>query len=403
MKGNSLRYMAAACAALLATPAPAATVVTVDSGSVGRSPSIAIGADGLPIMTYLDGGNGALRFAKCTTLDCSSAILETIGNATGNARGDYSSLQVSANGRPIVAWYDSIDDNLVYARCPNPDCSGDDVLRTLDGSPEDTGRDVSMVVDANGLPRIAYVNTTQHSLQFAGCEVPACLDVAITEVDDDPVNSVGTDTQMVLGNDGLPVIVYLDVTADAVLVAKCIDAACSPGAQISVLDAQVPTTIGVSPAIVIGTDGNPVISYFDEDILALEVAHCNDPACVTPATITRVDDVPGFDAGRYSSIALRPDGRPVISYQFRDLGGAGGSGLRIAECTTADCTGDANIIDIDFRPGEISGVSSDIVIGSDGGAIVSYYDTTTTSLKVAKCNVQGCEGPGDRIFADGFE
>ncbi|MEO8621127.1 MAG: hypothetical protein ABI625_08680 [bacterium] len=38
-----------------------------------------------------------------------------------------------------------------------------------------------------------------------------------------------------------------------------------------------------------------------------------------------------------------------------------------------------------------------------GASAFSYYDTTTTSLKLAKCNAQTCEGPGDRIFADGFD
>lgn len=403
MTSNSFRPVLAAGMVLFTSAASAATVVTVDSGGVGQSPSIAIGADGLPIMTYYNASNGALLFAKCTSLDCSSVVLETIEEGNLSARGEYSSLQISANGKPVVAWYDTINDDLAFARCPNIDCSGDDVLRTLDGSAEDTGRDVSMVLDANGLPRIAYVNTTQHSLQFAGCEGPACLNVAITEVDDDPVNSLGTDTQMVIGTDGLPVIVYLDTSADAVLVAKCIDVDCSPGAQLNTLATQVPTTIGVSPSIAIGTNGNPVISYFDEDDLALKIARCNDSACVTPATITPIDDVSNVDAGRYSSIAIRPDGMPVISYQYRDLGGAGGSGLRVAECTTVDCTGEVRIIDIDFRPGEITGVRSDIAIGSDGGVVVSYYDTTTTSLKLAKCNAQTCEGPGDRIFADGFD
>ena len=75
----------------------------------------------------------------------------------------------------------------------------------------------------------------------------------------------------------------------------------------------------------------------------------------------------------------------------------------MAECSTADCAGDVNVIVIDERAGEITGADAAIAIGSDGGAVISYYDTTGQSLKFAKCSAQGCEGPGDRLFQDGFD
>lgn len=384
--------------------ASAADIATVDIGAVGQASSLAIGADGLPAMTYLNSSDGALLFAKCETLDCSSAIRESIEDANGEiARGEYSSLRVSGNGKPVVAWYDTVDDNLAIARCANVDCSDADVLRMLVDTPDDTGREAALVLGAGGRPLVAYVNTSLHSLEFATCEVPSCTSVTVTGVDDDPVNSLGTGADLALGADGMPVIVHLDTTADAVRVAKCAVEDCSAGTVLSVLDPQVPTSVGADPAIAIGIDGNPIISFFDEDDLALKVAHCNDPACAGPKTITLIDDQPDGDAGRHNAIAIRPDGAPVISYQRRDLGGAGGSALRVAECTSVDCTGDVRVIVIDSRPGEITGVDTDIAIGSDGGAVVSYYDTTGQSLKVAKCSVQSCAGPGDRIFSDGFE
>lgn len=75
----------------------------------------------------------------------------------------------------------------------------------------------------------------------------------------------------------------------------------------------------------------------------------------------------------------------------------------MAECSTADCAGDVNVIVIDERAGEITGADEDIAIGSDGGAVISYDDTTGQSLKFAKCSAQGREGPGDRLFQDGFD
>lgn len=403
--GAGLRLVLALC--VVGGNASAADIATVDIGAVGQASSLAIGVDGLPAMTYRNGSDGSLLFAKCENLDCSSAIRESIEDASGEiARGDYSSLRISASGKPLVAWYDSVDDNLAIARCANADCSDADVLRTLVDTPDDTGREAAMVLGAGGRPLIAYVNTSLHSLEFATCEVPSCTNVSVAAVDDDPVNSLGTGADVALGADGMPVIVYLDTTADAVLVAKCAVEDCSAGTVLNVLDAQVPTTLGADPAIAIGVDGNPVISYFDEDDLALKVAHCSDPACAGAVATRLIDDQSDGDAGRHSAIAIRPDGAPVVSYQrwgADGVGGADGAALRVAECSSADCSGAVRIVVIDSRPGEITGSDTDIAIGSDGGAVVSYYDTAGQSLKVAKCSVQSCAGPGDRIFRDGFE
>lgn len=385
----------------------AADIATVDIGAVGQASSLAIGTDGLPAMTYRNGSDGSLLFAKCENLDCSSAIRESIEDADGEiARGDYSSLRISASGKPVVAWYDSVGDNLAIARCANADCSDAEVLRTLVDTLDDTGREAALVLGTGGRPLVAYVNTTLHALEFATCQMPSCMDVSVAVVDDDAVNSRGTGADVALGADGMPVIVYLDTTADAVLVAKCTVEDCSSGTVLSVLDPQVPTTLGADPAIAIGLDGNPVISYFDEDDLALKVAHCSDPACAGVATTRLIDNQPDGDAGRHNAIAIRPDGAPVISYQrwgADGVGGADGAALRVAECTNADCSGLVRVVVVDSRPGEISGVETDIAIGSDGGAVISYYDTTAQSLKIAKCNAHSCAGPGDRIFGDGFQ
>ena len=382
--------------------ASAADVVTIDVGGVGRYSSIAIGADGMPSIAHRNGGNGGVEFARCEDLGCSRAVRDTIEDASDVARGEYLSLAFSANGRPVIAFYDTASADLAIARCDNVDCSGEELLRTLDGSVDDTGREASLMFDADGRALVAYVNSTAHSLQLAHCDAPSCANVTITEVDAIFGNSRGTGAHMVRGADGFPVIAYLDTTADSVRLAKCLDQDCA-SALLAIVEPQVPTTVGGSPAVAIAADGNPVLAFFDEDDLALKVAHCNDPACLGPKTVSLVDDEIDGDAGRYPAIAIRPDGTPVVSYQRWAIGGAGGAALRVAECSTSDCSGDVRIVVIDGRAGEITGVDTAIAIGSDGGVVVSYHDVTGQSLKFAKCSPQGCDGPGDRLFGDGFD
>src|SRR5690606_20172636 len=147
---------------------------------------------------------------------------------------------------------------------------------------------------AAGRPQVAYVNSTDHSLLLARCDTPSCMSATVTEVDAVSGNSRGTGAHLVLGDDGLPVIAYLDTTADAVRLARCLDETCT-SALLTVVEPQVPTTVGGNPAIAIAADGNPIISFFDEDDLALKVAHCNDPACAGTKTVSLVDDRPNGD------------------------------------------------------------------------------------------------------------
>ncbi len=398
------RWTLLAAAVLSSTVASAADVVTVDDGGVGQNASLAIGADGLPIIAYRNGGNGALLVAKCTTANCSSASVQGVADGNGTlARGEGITLAVRGNGVPVMTWYDGVADDLSFARCPNADCSGDDVLRALDDSADDTGRESAMALDAAGLVHVAYVNTTDGALQFVRCQQLGCNNPTAHVVDDDPLNFLGSGIAMALNQDGNPVIAYTDTTADELLLAYCGSDDCDTAVTLHLLDTGIASVAGLGPALAIGTDNAPVIVLRDGASAALKVISCTDPQCFASPVEVLIDDGNAIDAGYYASLAIRPDGNPVIAYQYRALGGSGGSGLRIAECTTPTCSGAVRIVTVDFRPGEITGVSSSLAIGADGGAVVAYYDTTTQSLKVAKCNAQTCVGPGDRLFADGFE
>ncbi len=396
---------AALAATLAASPSVfAADIVTVDT-SGGQDASIRIGADGLPLIAYRDQGNNELMVAKCTTANCSARTLQSVADANGTpARGEAISLAVRSNGVPVMTWYDGLTDDLSFARCPNADCSGDDILRALDDSANDTGRESAMAVDAADLVHVAYVNTTDGALQYIHCQQLTCMNPTAHVIDDDPVNFLGSSIDMVLNFLGDPVIAYTDNGADDLLVAYCSGGTCAGGADtINVLTSTLAAVTGQLPAIAINSQNHPIVAWYDGGSAALRVANCTDTRCNVGQVQALIDDDNSVEAGFYPSIAIRPNGHPIIAYQYRVVGGAGGSGLRVAECSDHLCTGPVRSITLDYRPGEITGAGTDITIGADGGAVIAYYDTETTSLKVAKCNPQTCIGPGDRLFADGFD
>jgi hypothetical protein len=180
-------------------------------------------------------------------------------------------------------------------------------------------------------------------------------------------------------------------------VAKCQDATCTSR---TIHDIDQPS-VGRFTSIAIGADGNPIISYYDFDRQALKAAKCIDADCAQPAIVSTLDDR-GTGTGWYTAIAIRPDGNPVISYR-RGLSDSGDYVLAVAECHTADCAGAVDLLTIDARPGEIVGDNTDIAIGADGAAVISYYSQTTNSVYFAKCSVQTCAASGDGVFVSGFE
>ena len=71
-------------------------------------------------------------------------------------------------------------------------------------------------------------------------------------------------------------------------------------------------TVGRSTSITIGTNGNPIISYYDFTNGNLKIAACNNPTCTT-STNTTIDS--DSDVGRYeTSITIGTNGNPIISY-----------------------------------------------------------------------------------------
>jgi hypothetical protein len=96
------------------------TSTVASSGVVGERSSLAIGADGFGLISYLDVTDNRLGVAKCLNANCSSATVSRPGSA-GNG-GAFSSLAVGADGLGIIAFKDGASDALMVAHCVEPRC-----------------------------------------------------------------------------------------------------------------------------------------------------------------------------------------------------------------------------------------------------------------------------------------
>lgn len=356
-------------------PCIAPSIVAADDGGgndVGRNTSVAIGADGLPIISYQDVTAFSLKVAHCEDPSCTTLTATTVDDPAQRVGFD-TSLAIGTDGLPVISHYDVDQDALKVAHCDDLACTSASSNVVDDPPANDVGITSSIAIGADGHPVVAYHDRTARSLKVARCDDVPCSAVTPQTVDDPPGgNTVGEYSAVAVGADGLPIVSYYDETALNLKVAHCDDAACT-GATITTVDDH-PNDLGWYTSIAIGADGLPVISYYDDTVGALKVARCENTAC-TAATVNTVDDVPGKD----TAIAIGADGLPVIAY--RDDSSV--RSLKMARCGDPACA-NAETTTVDDHPSNLLGYFASLAIGVDGRPVIAYNDTTANVLKVAR-------------------
>ena len=139
-------------------------------GGVGRESSIAIGVDGLPVISYYDFSNGDLKVAHCGNTTCTSATFGTVDSA-GNV-GLFTSIAIGVDGLPVISYNDDTKKDLKVAHCNDVACTSATFV-TVDNI-GDVGRDSSIAIGDDGLPVISYSDSTNLTLKVAHCNDLAC-------------------------------------------------------------------------------------------------------------------------------------------------------------------------------------------------------------------------------------
>jgi hypothetical protein len=359
----------------LLSPIVPSVPVTIDSdGFVGSYTSIAIGTNGNPIISYFDDTLGDLKVAACNNPTCTTSTNTTI-DSTGQV-GLFSSITVGLNGNPIISYYDNTLGDLKVAACNNPTCTTS-TNTTIDIA-GDVGAWTSIAIGVNGNPIISYLDFGNVNLKIAACNNPTCEALggapAATNTTIDSDSDVGWYSSIAIGTNGNPIISYYDETNNDLKIAACKNPTCigeTEGDRSDRYTIDSNGDVGFVTSIAIGTNGNPIISYYDETNLNLKVAACNNPTCTT-STNTTVDSA--GDVGIHSAIAIGTNGNPIISHLD-----ATNLDLKIAACNNPTCTTSTNTT-IDSA-GDV-GAWTSMTIGTNGNPIISYLDFENNDLKV---------------------
>jgi hypothetical protein len=311
---TNLNLKVAACNNPTCTTSTNNTIADVTGG---LHTSIAIGIDGNPIISYFTLSGGDLEVAACDNPTCTTST-NTIIDSDGIV-GSYTSIAIGANGNPIISYYDQDNGDLKVATCEDLKCLTA-INTTIDGN-GNVGKFTSIAIGTNGNPIISYYDQGNGDLKVAACKNPTCTgSPAADNYTIDSTSNVGLYPSIAIGIDGNPIISYLDYDNQDLKVAACSDPTCTTSTKSTINSAGFVT---VNSSIAIGTNGNPIISYsefavtnFDFTNLNLKVAICKNPTCngLTASDRSTSTIIDSGGAGIYNSIAIGTNGNPIISY-----------------------------------------------------------------------------------------
>lgn len=360
---------------------PAAVATTVDNtATVGFYSSIAVPSDGLPIVAYYDSTNQDLKVLKCGNFSCSSGNTITTIDSTGNV-GLYPSIAVrEVTGQiAVISYYDSTNGALKVATCNNIKCTSAATFPLDSGG--DVGRYSSIAIPrGDGKPVISYRDTTNSTVKVAKCANSTCTGTTtITTIE--ATSAASTGTSIAVTESGIPRVSYIESTSDDMRIALCADAACTSVSSFSGFSSSA--TLDMA-SLAMRPQGIPAVSFYDSVNGDLRFTTCFNQVCDT-GTITATPDTAGT-VGLYSSMAIAADGRPVVAYYDST-----NADLKVLKCGNTQCTTNNVITTIDAI-GSV-GTRPSLALPPDGAPIISYYDATNSALKIFKCANDACVAP----------
>jgi hypothetical protein len=240
---------------------------------VAFGPSVAVGIDGIPILAFQDQATLDLKVARCVIATCTTGIgaaATVVPSPGGLLRAIF--IAIGADGLPVVSYLHL--STLKVAHCDNAACTAVTPPFTVDPD-VDSLVSTSIAIGTDGLPIVVYHTASAGNLKIVHCGNAACTaGNTVTTVDTSPTG--GGAAAIAIGTDGLPVISYR--VSFALKIAHCGNVSCTAGNTRAVVDDPA-NLVGAWSSIAIGTEGLPIVSYADSTAADLKVAKCATRTC----------------------------------------------------------------------------------------------------------------------------
>lgn len=307
--GETSALTVVACGDLACTDArisqvdPQPDVEASEARDAGYNSSIVIGADGLPLISHWDRGTRTLLATHCTDDACSAATTSTLVQAPASEEdvtvGGDTAIALGLDA-PFIAFRNENPTRLDLLSCSDVACTSGKVVTLVprvdqpDAASLQPGFENAIVVDAQGLPIVAY-----HDRFDDGIYVVRCLDVACNDAErnaiDDGDDDFHSEPTIALLN-GHPVVAYRATPKGdesgrrLLMVVRCQNVSCSRKSEPEVVDGAPPDRmerawrvlsrqdallegrVGYSPSVHVTSGGRIVIVYGDATEGSLKLA-----------------------------------------------------------------------------------------------------------------------------------
>lgn len=337
-------------------------------------------ASGLPLVVFQEGST--VKALQCANALCSGAptSITTIANLSSLTR---IRVATAADGLPIVG-ISVTASGLRAVKCNDAACTSS-ITTVVDSSNLGFTTDHDLIVPADGLPLFAYYDASNFDLKIARCATPDCTGIASIVVADTAGFTGRGPGVAIIG--GLPQVAYHSNpsgTINNVKLLRCGSPDCTVGNTTSVLT----TDNTASLAMMEGRDGAAIIAY-KADVTtqdSLRLVKCLNTSCLTFAVST-VDSISsGSGVGEGVQMRAGADGLPVLSYFDSTFGT-----IKLARCTRPDCAS-VTTTTLHAPTPSVALTANALAINGNGVPVVAYGVLVPVgSLRVHSCNTRSCQ------------
>jgi hypothetical protein len=146
---------------------------------------------------------------------------------------------------------------------------------------------------------------------------------------------------------------------------------------------------GEYTSVAVDPDGHPVVVARDNSVGNIDLYLCGDATCASTrvATVTRRLAGPAVSSSA-TAITIGADGVPVVAYSD-----TGTNRIMVVHCANLDCTSSsaANVV------GSVQAWALSLTVGADGNPLLAYYDASSTSVGVVHCTVADCTSSTNQV------
>jgi hypothetical protein len=338
---------------------------------VGQATSLAVNTAGNPFISYLDATVGYLKHAR----SYGSAWYRNFVRTDDLNTGLYSSIDLSAEFTPHIAYYEQNNGNLWYSSW-----TGAAWTYTKVDQANDVGKFVSLAIDSVNIPHISYYDATREDLLYASYSTTASAWYTDTV---DFEDNTGLYTAITLNAANLPFISYYEKTGGSLKIAYKSPVTLTWVREIIDNVGQLTELeVGAFSSIALDSAGRPNISYYDMVNKDLRFAYWDGSWGGAGSWNISVLDSVG-DVGRYTSLVIdqATDTRHLCYFDYTN------GNLKYAQKVGA-AAWEFQVVDGDVTDGDginegDVGYYCSIDINGLGQPAISYYDNSHGDLKVA--------------------